>query len=281
MADSEVLLADRVFLEGPRWRDDGLFVSDIHGDEVLLVGTDGSVEVLASLVRPSGLGFLPDGRLLINAMGERRVYRRERDGSLTEHADCTTLAPGPINDMVTDSQGHAYVSQFGFDKAKGETLRPAPLLRVDPDGSVAAAGTDLMYGNGMVITPDEATLVVAEHHAGRLTAFDVDDDGGLSNARPWAELEDALPDGICLDQDGGIWVACFRERFVRVVEGGKVTDEVKTPGRHAIACALGGEEGRTLFLITISSTGTRDEMRAARASRLETTRVDVPGCRRP
>jgi sugar lactone lactonase YvrE len=281
MAGIDVLLSGRVFLEGPRWRDDGLYVSDIHGDQVLHVGLDGTVEVLIDIVRPSGLGFLSDGRLIVNAMGERKVYRREHDGSVVEHADCSALAPLPINDMVTDSRGRAYISQFGYDKKGGAPVRRAPVLRADPDGTVEETDSALAYGNGLVMTPDDLTLIVAEHAGGCLTAFDVHDDGTLSGSRLWADLDDAAPDGICLDEEGAVWVACFGERFMRVLDGGQVTDEVKTPGRQAIACALGGDDGRTLFLITISEIGNRESMRAARLSTLEVTRVDVPGCQRP
>src|SRR5262249_54161988 len=159
------------------------------------------------------------------AMDERKLYRREPDGSFVEHADCRSLAPFPINDMVTDSRGRAYVGQFGYDRRGKAPVLRAPLLRVDPDGTVQATYSSLLYGNGIVMTPDDRTLIVAEHEGGCLTAFDVDDDGTLSRGRVWAELTSSKPDGICLDQEGAIWVACFGDRFARVLEGGRVTHE--------------------------------------------------------
>jgi sugar lactone lactonase YvrE len=278
----EVLLASRAFLEGPRWRADGLYLSDILAGEVLRVGLGGDADVVAKVARPSGLGFLPDGRLLIVAMDERRVYRREADGSLAVHGDCSALTTTRINDMVVDRHGHAFVGQLGFDRSGGEQPRRAPLLRVDPDGTTVEAGGSLLMGNGLVVLTDERTLVVAEQGADCLTAFDLDDDGAIGHARPWASLPPgSFPDGICADIEDGVWVALLHAScYVRVAEG-SVTDVVDTPGRLPVACALGGEDGRTLFMATMAEWTDAATMLATRPCQLETTTVKVPGCERP
>ena len=274
----ETLLDGRAFLEGPRWHDGALFVSDMHGFEVLRVSMDGSSEVVAALDGPpSGLGWLPDGRMLVVAMDERRVLRLER-GSLVEHADCADFAPHEINDMVVDRHGHAFVSQFGYDHHAGERLRRAPLLRIDLDGSVQQATDALRMANGMVITADGHTLVVAESAGRRLLGFDLAEDGSLANERVWADLpEGDYPDGICIDAEDAVWISGpASDRFVRVLEGGEVTDVVDVQGRHAIACALGGGDGHTLFCCTSPTHGQPDESRAVRGAKVETTRVTVP-----
>ena len=277
MAELQTLVDGRAFLEGPRWHAGALYVSDMHAHEVLRVSTDGDVEVLARLdAAPSGLGWLPDGSMLIVSMNDRKLLRRGDDGSLTEHSDLSGLAAHEINDMVVDDAGHAFISQFGSDMFAGEALVPAPLLRVDPDGSAHAVTDGLRFANGMVITADGNTLVVAESAGRCLTAFSLAPDGTLSDKRLWAELPEAdFPDGICIDSDDAIWVSGpASSRFVRVREGGEVTDIVETPGRHAIACALGGDDGRTLFCCT-SPTLTPDESRAARGAKVETVTVSV------
>lgn len=280
MADITPLVTGLSFLEGPRWRGDALYVSDMHGDAVLRVGADGTVATVVELAQPSGLGWLPDGTLLVSAMPTRQVMRW--DGTtLRVHADLSALAPHEINDMVVDRNGHAFVGQFGYDLRGGGTSAPAALLRVDPDGSVHEAAPDLRMANGMAIANDDRTLVVAESSGKCLVAFDVADDGTLSGRRLWAELPDH-PDGICLDAEDGVWIAApVTDRFVRVVEGGEVTDVVETPGRHGIACALGGPDGRTLFMLTSTTHGARDDSRAAMTAAIETTTVRVPGAERP
>jgi sugar lactone lactonase YvrE len=280
----ETLLGGRAFLEGPRWHTDAdgrsaLYVSDMHAHEVLRVELDGSTTVVATLdAAPSGLGWLPDDRMLIVSMDDRRVLRVERDGSLVEAADCSGLAPNEINDMVVDRHGHAFISQFGSDFHAGEPLVAAPVLRVDPDGSVRPATDGLRMANGMVITADGRTLVIAESAGRCLTAFDLADDGTLTNQRRWADLpEGDYPDGICIDAEDAIWIAGpASDRFVRVREGGEVTDVIDVTGRHAIACAIGGADGTTLFLCTSPTHGQPDESRATRDAKVEITTVAVP-----
>jgi sugar lactone lactonase YvrE len=280
MAELQTLVGGRAFLEGPRWHESALFVSDMHAYEVLRVTTDGAVDVIAELdgSSPSGLGWLPDGSMLIVSMDDRKLLRRADDGTLGEHADLSSLAPHEINDMVVDDAGHAFVSQFGYDFHGGGKPAAAPLLRVDPDGSSREVTDGLKMPNGMVVTADGGTLVVAESAGRCLTAFDLARDGALSNRRQWADLPAGdYPDGICIDGDDAIWIAGpASDRFVRVREGGEVTDVVETPGRHAIACAIGGDDGRTLFCCTSPTQGQPDQSRAERGAKVETVTVSVP-----
>ncbi|MCJ7437982.1 MAG: SMP-30/gluconolactonase/LRE family protein [Acidimicrobiia bacterium] len=279
----ETLVGGRAFLEGPRWRTDpdgqgALYVSDMHAHEVLRVATDGSVEVLAVLATaPSGLGWLPDGRMLVVSMDDRRLLRLAPDGTLVEAADCSALASNEINDMVVDRHGHAFISQFGSDFHAGEPMVASPVLRADPDGSVRAASDGLRMANGMVITADGRTLIIAESAGRRLMSFDLADDGTLTSRRVWADLpEGDYPDGICIDSEDAVWVAGpASDRFVRVRQGGEVTDVVEVPGRHAIACAIGGVDGHTLFMCTSPTHGQPDESRATRRAKVEITEVAV------
>ncbi len=194
---STSLVSGRAFLEGPRWHDGVLYVSDMHGDAVLSVTEAGDVSTVVDVEHPSGLGWLPDGSLLISSMTRRAVMRY--DGSdLTSHADLSSLAPFDINDMCVDRHGHAFVGQFGYDMWSGAAPAAAALLRVDPDGSAHEVADDLRMANGMVITADHSTLLVAESWGKCITAFDLASDGSLSNRRMWADLPD-YPDGIGID----------------------------------------------------------------------------------
>jgi sugar lactone lactonase YvrE len=274
MADTTTLVDGRAFLEGPRWHGGQLYVSDMHGHEVLRVSLDGEVEVVARVdAAPSGLGWLPDGSMLIVSMDDRKLLRL--DGTeLHEVADCSPFATNEINDMVVDRHGHAFISQFGSNFHAGEPLRPAPVLRVDPDGSVQEATDPLRFANGMVITADQRTIVIAESAGACLTVYDLADDGALTNKRIWAELGSNVPDGIAIDADDAVWVACpIKNQCVRVVEGGEVTATVETEGEHAIACAVGGDDGGTLFVCTSPTVGEPDKSRDLRGARVEVVRI--------
>ncbi len=229
----------------------------------------GDVSTVVEVEQPSGLGWLPDGSLLISSMTRRSVMRY--DGSdLTVHADLSSLAPHDINDMCVDRHGHAFVGQFGYDMWSGAAPVAAALLRVDPDGSAHEVADDLRMANGMVITGDHSTLLVAESWGKCITAFDLADDGSLSNRRMWADLPD-YPDGIGIDAQDAVWVASpVSDRFIRVVEGGEVTRAIDAAGRHAIACEVGGTDGRTLFMLTATTHGDRDESRKALGAAVET-----------
>ncbi|MDQ1431792.1 MAG: hypothetical protein QOF40_2394 [Actinomycetota bacterium] len=276
MSELPVLLRGLDFGEGPRWHDGRLWFSDFFQQCVSSVGTDGVRRIELELDdRPSGLGWLPDGRMLVVAMQSRRVLRCEHDGSVVEHADLSGLATGPCNDMVVAGDGTAYVGNFGFDYTVGEPMCNAVLARVQPDGVVDVGADDLQFPNGTVITPDGSTLIVGETFGKRASAFTIADDGTLHDRRIWAELGDVLPDGCTLDAEGAIWFADARgPELVRVREGGEVTHRVDV-GQQAFACALGGHDGRTLFVIAADSA--RDgEAQGAGTGTIRTLRVDVP-----
>lgn len=253
----ETLVSGMSFGEGPRWHEGRLFYSDFYRHAVEAVDLVGNVETIAEVpTQPSGLGWLPDGRMLIVSMLDRKVLRREADGSLVEHADLSDIATWHCNDMVVDATGRAYVGNFGSDI---EVERPAPapakLSCVEPDGTVRVVAEDLAFPNGTVITPDGRHLIIAETWGRRLTAFDIDDDGSLSNRRVWADIHPHFPDGICLDEAGGIWVADpAQSQVIRVEEGGRISHEID-PGRGAFACMLGGEDGKRLFVCTADASG--------------------------
>ena len=277
----DTLLDGLTFPEGPRWHDGRLWFSDFYTQRVVAVDPGGRAETMLEVPqRPSGLGWTPDGALLVVSMLDRRVLRVE-NGATRVLADLSAVATGPCNDMVVDGRGRAYVGNFGYDRHKGEPPRTTCLARVDPDGRVTRAAEDLFFPNGTVITPDGRTMIVGETQGHRLTAFDVAPDGTLSNRRVWAQFEDAVfPDGICLDAEGAIWVSDARgSALLRVREGGKVDGTVSTGSRYAFACMLGGADRRTLFVCT--STGSGPGMADKRDGAIETVRVDVPGAGLP
>ncbi len=284
MADAagkpEILLTGLSFPEAPRWRDGKLWFSDFYTQRVMTVDLAGRAETIVEVPkRPSGLGWLPDGTLLVVSMLDRCVMRLE-GGHLRFHADLSTVATGPCNDMVVDAKGRAYVGNFGFDRHGGESERPAVLARVDPDGRVTRAAEDVMFPNGTVITPDGKTMILAESLGHRLTAFDIGADGGLGRRRVWAELPGYFPDGICLDADGAVWVADARgKRVIRVFEGGHVDRTITTGEQGTYACMLGGKERRTLFICTSSGSG--PAMATKRDGRIEIITVDRPGAGLP
>lgn len=271
----EVLAGGLAFPEGPRWRGGKLFFSDMHACQVLAVDMAGRREVVCEVAaQPSGLGWLPDGRMLVVSMRDRKLMRLDRDG-LKMVADLSKLAPFHCNDMVVDARGRAYVGNFGFDLYGNETPRATTLVMVAPDGAARVVADELMFPNGMVITPDGKTLVAGETFGRRLTAFDIGADGSLTNRRVWADLGNSFPDGICLDAENAIWVACpTMSEVIRVKQGGEVAGRIKVE-TDAFACMLGGADGRTLFVATAPSSDP-EKCRATRAGRIEITQVEVP-----
>ena len=281
MTHPTLLLDGLAFGEGPRWHDGRLFFSDMYAGTVLAVDAFGAVETIAQVPNdPSGLGWLPDGRMLVVSMRDRKLLR-QGPGGLSELADLSGLASFHCNDMVVDAQGRAYVGNFGFDlHVEKPDFCKTNLVLVHPDGRADVAADDLAFPNGMVITPDGGTLVVGESFAARLTAFDVAADGSLSRRRVFAKLEGAVPDGICLDAEGAIWVASpVSAEVLRVHEGGRVSQRIPV-ATQAFACMLGGADRRTLHICT-AATSHPEECRARRTGRIETVRVEVPGAGLP
>jgi sugar lactone lactonase YvrE len=237
--------------ESPRWHGGRLWVCNWGAQEVVAVDLDGGSEVVARLetTLPFCIDWLPDGRLLIVSGPEGLVLRRELDGALVTHADLNGLSDRSWNEIVVDGRGNAYVNGAGFDMLAGEPYAPGVVALVGPDGSARRVADDLAFPNGMAVTPDNATLIVAESYARRLTAFHVATDGSLSNRRTWAELGDGVPDGICLDAAGAVWYGDVpNRRCVRVREGGEVLDTI-TLDRGCFACMLAGVEAPILFMV--------------------------------
>ncbi len=279
MPYTETLLDGLCFPEGPRWRDGRLWFSDMHAQQVLAVDAGGRVETIAAVPEdPSGLGWLPDGRLLVVSMRDRRLLRLDPDG-LVPAADLSGVAPFHCNDMVVDASGRAYVGNFGFDLHGGAEPATTTLALVEPDGAVRVVADELRFPNGAVITPDGRTLVIGESFGACLTAFDVAEDGSLSGRREWARMQGAVPDGICLDEEGAIWVASpVSGEVLRLREGGEVTRRIEVE-HQAYACMLGGPERRTLFVCTAASADPAEA--DARTGRIELVEVDVPGAGLP
>jgi sugar lactone lactonase YvrE len=283
MRTVRTLQANLSFGEAPRWMPgEGLYVSDIHANRILLLGLDNAMTTIAQFDGPvSGLGWLPDGRLLVVSMHDRRLLRRDGDGVFRVHGDISGIATWHANDMVVAADGTAYVGNFGFSLTPRRDVRPAHLAKVTADGKVGIAASDLLFPNGAVITPDGRALVIGESAGRRLTAFSIDDHGDLGDRRDWAKMPDgAFPDGICLDADGAIWVASPSTREVlRIREGGEVLDRIATE-QMAIAVMLGGDERRTLFICTAESTDP-DLCKADHSARILAVEVDVPGAGLP
>ncbi|MBP7453007.1 MAG: SMP-30/gluconolactonase/LRE family protein [Ottowia sp.] len=292
-----VLTSGHSFLESPRWHDGQLWLSDFYTDRVLRVDAQGRVEVVTTAVeQPSGLGWLPDGRLLVVAMRQRKLWRQEADGQCVVHADLSKLASGHANDMVVDAQGRAYVGNFGFDLMNGEQPHTATLVRVDPDGSVHTAAPEMYFPNGSMITPDGKTLIVGETMGNRISAFDIQPDGSLGPRQDWASfgpqpaLTDvpavmgvlkAAPDGATLDAEGAVWFAdAMGNRVVRMAQGGEILETISTGQIGAFACTLGGPDGQTLY-VCVAPDFYEHMRKGSRDAAIWTTRVKVPGAGRP
>jgi sugar lactone lactonase YvrE len=280
------------YFECPRWHEDRWWVSDFYRHAVYTYDPQGRERLVVEVeAQPSGLGWLPEGDLLVVSMKDRRVLRRRADGNVSTHAQLSELTTGHLNDMIVDGQGRAFVGNFGFDLMGGGRPAPASLVRIDPDGAAVVAAPDLWFPNGMMIT-DEGTLIVAETLAARLTAFDIEPDGSLANRRVWAQVQPSpepadtetmlsavsfAPDGCALDAEGRVWAAnALGGPVCRVAVGGRIVDEVAVPeGLGVFACGLGGEDGRTL--IACAAPDFDEQARAAaREAVLLTTTVEVP-----
>jgi sugar lactone lactonase YvrE len=250
MPEPHILIPGIALGESPRWHDGRLWFSDWGAQEVIAVDPDGGSEVIARVPTfPFCIDFLPDERLLIVSGRDGLLLRREPDGSLATHADLTSFAAPPWNDIVVDGRGSIYVNNLGFAFGTGAAFAPGTVVVVTPDGKARQAADGLAFPNGMAVTPDNTTLIVAESYGERLTAFDISADGGLTNRRTWAETPGDHPDGICLDADGAVWYGDVgSSRCVRVREGGDVLQTV-TLDRGCFACMLGGANRKTLYMV--------------------------------
>jgi len=293
MPELSTLLVGGAFFEGPRWHEGRWWVSDFYRHRVITVDTDGrEEEVMTVEGQPSGLGWLPDGSLLVVSMRDHRILRRTEDGDVSEHADVGEYCTGHLNDMVVDASGRAYTGHFGFDLMGMGDPRPASLIRVDPDGSASVVAEDMLFPNGSVITPDGRTLIVGETAGSRYTAFTIEDDGSLSDRRVWAQVAPPPPittfaetlgqlrfgpDGCCLDAEGHIWSADeVGARCVRLAPGGEIVEEIAMPeGQDVFACMLGGDDGRTLLMCAAPDFDAQARA-ASHDAVLLTTTVDVP-----
>jgi sugar lactone lactonase YvrE len=278
MSRLQTIVTGRVFLESPRWHEGRLWVADWGTHEALRIDLDGGVEVMARTASfPMCIEHLPDGRLLIVDSAERRLARLEPDGALSLHADLSGLSDRSVigNDIVVDGRGNIYVNDVNYDFPGGE-FRPGWVALVTPDGQVRRVAEELFFPNGMAVTPDNSTLIVAESHGGRLTAFAIEANGGLTQRRVWAKLE-GPPDGICIDAEGCVWYADVpNRRCVRVAEGGEVIQTVETD-RGAFSCILGGPDRQTLYIVGQNWKGTAGLGAGARTGQVVAIDVAIPG----
>ena len=280
MAELRTLVTGLVVGESPRWHDGRLWYANWGAQEIRTVDDSGSGEVIARAPKPAGycIDWLPDGALIVT--GDDSLLRRAADGSFTIHADLSALGEG-WNEVTVDGRGNIYVNSVGFRFGQ-EDFRPGTIAVVRPDGTATQVADNIAFPNGMVITPDNSTLVIAESWANKLSAFDIESDGTLSNRRVWAEVSG---DGICLDAEGAIWcsgVSGNTPECLRVREGGEVLDRI-TLDRACFACMLGGEDGRTLFLMTAEWRGVErmGELFRSQTGQVQTMRVDLPHAGRP
>ena len=270
------LVTGRGLVESPRWHDDRLYFSDWSAGEVLAVDLAGDTEVVARVKSlPLCTAWLPDGRLVIVSSPDGRLLRREPDGSLVTHAD---LGETGWNDIVVDGRGNAYVNRIGYNPMAAEEFTPGFVHLATPAGSVRQVADDIAFPNGMAVSPDNATLIVADSYRRHLVAFDIGADGGLSNRRVWADLGEGTPDGICVDAQNAVWYADVpNHRCARIIEGGAVLQTVKLD-RGCFACALGGPDGTTLFVVAAEWRGmTQPEPVSPGTGQVLTIQVDVPG----
>ena len=277
MSELKTLVTGLAFGESPRWHDGRLWVCDWAAQELIAVDLDGASEVMLRVQSfPFCIDWLPDGRLLVVSARDARLYRREPDGSLVTHADLGALSGKPWNEIVVDGRGNAYVDNIGYDFGVSEP-GPGIVALVAPDGSVRQVAGDVAFPNGMAVTPDNSTLIVAESHASRLTAFDVASDGGLSNRRIWAEIPGAAPDGICLDAESAVWYGDVpNKRCVRVREGGEVLQTIHLD-RGCFACMLGGQERKQLFMVAAEWPAVADPSSGSRTVQVLTAPAPAPG----
>jgi sugar lactone lactonase YvrE len=279
MSETQTLMSGIVFGEQPRWHEDRLWFSDWGKPEVIAVDPEGGSEVVLQAPSfPCCVDWLPDGRLLLVSARDGLLLRQESDGSLVTHGDLNGVSdPPPGNELVVDGRGNAYVNGPGFDMMAGADFAPGRIALVAPDGSARQVADDIAFPNGMLVTPDNSTLIVADSYGKRLTAFDIDPDGSLANRRVWADLGDGVPDGICLDAEGAVWYGDVpNKRCVRVGEGGEVLQTVALD-RGCFACALGGADRGTLFMMATEWTGPENMFRGPATGQVLSIDAPAPG----
>ena len=285
----QTLMDGLTFGEGPRWHEDKFYFSDFYSHKVYTLDLQGNHEVIVEVPnQPSGLGWMPDGTMLIVSMKDRKLLSF-RDKTLEERADLSGLAGFHCNDMVVDTKGNAYIGNFGFNTYEGEEVKSTNLILVRPGEEPCVAADNILFPNGTVITEDEKTLVVGETYAAKLTAFDINEDASLSNRRVWADLTQSIddgnvpvPDGMCLDAEGAIWVASpSTADVIRVKEGGEILERIPVE-TNAYACMLGGKDRKTLFICTSNASGVDpDSALREKSGKIEIVEVEVPGVGRP
>jgi sugar lactone lactonase YvrE len=283
MSGAQVLVEGVAFGESPRWHDGRLWFSDWGAQEVVAVDEQGNRELIVGVEFPAFpmcIDFAADGALLVVAGRDGRMWRRGSDGSLVGYADLGDLSVSPWNDIVVDRAGNAYVNNIGFD-FPGGAFAPGTLALVSPNGTARQVADGFAFPNGIAISPDDGTLIVAESYAERLTAFAIDDDGGLRDRRVWAETPGDHPDGICIDSDGAVWYADVGNRHcVRVREGGEVLNTVECD-RGCFACVLGGADGSTLFIVAQEWGGPESMRQGARTGQVLAARAPARRAGRP
>src|SRR4051812_15736577 len=282
MPEPQLLTEGLMFGESPRWGPDGrLWVSDWGAQEIVAIAADGESEVMARLDFPSFqaicIDWAADGRLLIVSAHDGRLLRREPDGSVVPHVDLSA-AGGPYwNEVVVDGRGNAYVNNVGFSLPAGEDFGPGAIAMVRPDGAARKAAGGVAFPNGMAVTPDNTTLIVAESYARKLTAFEIAGDGTLSEGRVWADLGDGVPDGICIDAEGAVWYADVpNKRCVRVRQGGEALERFDLAD-GCFACMLGGADGRTLFMVVRDWRGPETMADRTRSGKVLSAEAPAPG----
>jgi sugar lactone lactonase YvrE len=277
MAELKTLVNGIGLGESPRWHDGRLWFADWVAQELIALEPGGESEVVANVPSlPFSIDWLPDGTPLITS--GTQLLRVEPDGSLATHADLSGLSQYGWNEIVVDGRGNTYVNNIDFDFMAGGEFSPGIIALVAPDGSVRQVADGIQFPNGMVVTPDNSTLIIAESFAGRLTAFDIAADGGLDNRRVWAELGEG-GDGICMDADGAIWTPAMKS-CLRVREGGEVLEKIELD-RFGFACMLGGEDGRTLFIMAADWSGTDNIGKGPRTGKVFATEAPAPHAGRP
>lgn len=275
---AHLITAGLAFGESPRWHDGRLWLCNWGTGEIIAVDAEGNREIMLTVpaVLPYSIDWLPDGRLLVVSGREGLLLRQEADGSLVTHADLRGLSKSPWNEIVVDGRGNIYVNGGGPAPAPGQHFGPGTIALVTPDGSVRQVAENIAFANGMAVSPDNKTLIIAESHASLLTAFDIAADGTLSNRRVWAEL-DGYPDGICLDAEGAVWYADVPNKHcVRACEGGEVLQTV-TIDRGCFACMLGGTDRQTLFIVAAEWRGFEHMVSEDRTGQVLSAEAPAPG----